>query len=145
MIKSLYNVNTNKLHDEFIAANIVPVLVESLDALSNFFFGDDEDEQAIDAIIAAHDPVSDSVCTEENFKAFLAENSAATVAERYDTLNEAQRSIFNECLKEALIVCLGKRHYAVTIVGQELEGADLDYYNNILTVFNHCNTGAALE
>lgn len=48
-------VNTNKLHDELIAAGIVPQLVESLDA-DTWITVDDSQEAAVNAVVAVHDP-----------------------------------------------------------------------------------------
>ena len=53
---SYTGVNTNKLHDELIAAGIVPLLVESLSGTTWITFADDADQAAIDAVVAAHDP-----------------------------------------------------------------------------------------
>lgn len=48
------NVNTNKLHDELIAAGIVPTLVESKG--DDTWITTDADKALVDAIVAAHDP-----------------------------------------------------------------------------------------
>jgi len=48
-------VNTNKLHDELIAAGIVPQLVESLDA-DTWITIEDSQETAVNAVVVAHDP-----------------------------------------------------------------------------------------
>lgn len=57
MMKLTYTgVNTNKLHDELIAAGIVPLLVQSRDGTTWIMFDDGADEAAIAAVVAAHDP-----------------------------------------------------------------------------------------
>jgi hypothetical protein len=48
-------VNTNKLHDELIAAGIVPQLVES-DGDTTWITVDDDQVATVDAVVAAHDP-----------------------------------------------------------------------------------------
>lgn len=48
-------VNTNKLHDELIAAGIVPQLVESLDN-DTWITIDDSQVDVVNNIVAAHDP-----------------------------------------------------------------------------------------
>jgi hypothetical protein len=48
-------VNTNKLHDELIAAGIVPQLVESLDA-DTWITVEDSQEATVNAVVAVHDP-----------------------------------------------------------------------------------------
>jgi len=50
------NVNTNKLHDELIAADINPVLVESLDEKTWITYADGTDMTAVQTVIDAHDP-----------------------------------------------------------------------------------------
>jgi hypothetical protein len=50
------NVNTNKLHDELITADINPVLVESLDEKTWITYADGTDMTAVQAVIDAHDP-----------------------------------------------------------------------------------------
>lgn len=48
-------VNTNKLHDELIAAGIVPQLVESMDA-DTWITVDVSQVDAVNAVVAAHNP-----------------------------------------------------------------------------------------
>ena len=48
------NVNTNKLHDELIAAGIVPTLVESKG--SDTWITTDTSKQMVDAVVSQHDP-----------------------------------------------------------------------------------------
>lgn len=56
-MKIEYNgVNTNKLHDELIAAGIIPVLVESLGETTWITYADDTDMDAVQRAFAAHDP-----------------------------------------------------------------------------------------
>lgn len=50
------NVNTNKLHDELINAEIVPLLVESKDDKTWITFADDTDMTAVQSVIEAHNP-----------------------------------------------------------------------------------------
>ena len=50
-------VNTNKLHDELVAAGIVPKLVESLDA-DTWITVDDSQEAAVNTVVAVHNPGS---------------------------------------------------------------------------------------
>lgn len=49
-------VNGNKLHDELIAAGITPVLVESLDETTWITYTEDTDMDAVQCVLAAHDP-----------------------------------------------------------------------------------------
>lgn len=49
-------VNTNKLHDELIAAGIVPQLVESLDN-DTWITVDDSQEAAVNAVVVVHEPI----------------------------------------------------------------------------------------
>lgn len=49
------NINTNKLHDELIAAGIMPQLVESLDG-DTWITVDASQVDAVNAVIAVHDP-----------------------------------------------------------------------------------------
>jgi hypothetical protein len=49
------NVNTNKLHDELIAAGVAPQLVESKDG-DTWITVDDSQEAAVNAVVAAHNP-----------------------------------------------------------------------------------------
>lgn len=49
-------VNTNKLHDELISADIIPLLVESKDNDVWITFVDDTDMAAVQTVIDAHDP-----------------------------------------------------------------------------------------
>ena len=48
-------VNTNKLHDELIAAGVTTQLVESLDS-DTWITVDDAQVDAVKAVVAAHDP-----------------------------------------------------------------------------------------
>ena len=48
-------VNTNKLHDELIAAGINPALVESKDG-TTWITVEDNQEAAANAVVDAHDP-----------------------------------------------------------------------------------------
>lgn len=48
-------VNTNKLHDELVAAGVIPQLVESLDA-DTWITVDDSQEDAVNAVVAVHNP-----------------------------------------------------------------------------------------
>ena len=59
------NVNANKLHDELIAAEIVPFLVESLDGTTWITYADDTDMAIVDDVVAAHDPVPVVMPTQE--------------------------------------------------------------------------------
>lgn len=55
MILHFTGVNTNKLHDELIAAGIIPQLVESKDG-DTWITIDDSQEAAVNAAVAAHNP-----------------------------------------------------------------------------------------
>ena len=50
------NVNTNKLHDELIKAELVPLLVESKEDKTWITFADGTDMTAVQTIIDGHDP-----------------------------------------------------------------------------------------
>jgi len=56
MIIEYKGLNTNKFHDELLAAGIVPLLVESIDDLTWVTYADKSDMQIVDAVVASHNP-----------------------------------------------------------------------------------------
>lgn len=83
-------VNTNKLHDELIAAGIVPLLVESKDGTTWATFEDGADDAAIAAVVAAHDPTPAPV-VDPDAELSAAITAATTLAQLKAALTGANR------------------------------------------------------
>lgn len=94
--------NPNRLHDAFIAAQVVPVLVESTADSSIFTFADQESDAAIQAVITSYTLVAPPapINIRTAWQAYdAAVNSATTVPQLKAAMTDRLGVLLKELLK----------------------------------------------
>jgi hypothetical protein len=94
--------DTNRLHDAFIAANLIPLFVESIETESRFSFNDAVSDSAINSVISTYvfSAPTASVDVKAAWTAYkTALNNASTVPQLKSALTNELGVLLKEILK----------------------------------------------